>query len=110
MGQTLIGHLSNSIQTGLCVGQRCDAGAFGQRAQPVEPGRREPLPGAGVHRTGGIGRIVENLVTECHLVDRHQQIGVDSQADCAGQIRLGVDDRLGRELQGSQQRVQPASG
>ncbi len=110
MGQTLIGHLSNSIQSGLCVGQRCDAGALGQRPQPVEPGGRESLPGAGVHRTGGISRIVEDLVTECHLVDGYQQIGVDGQADRAGQVCLGIDDRLGCELQGSQQRVQPASG
>ncbi|SHT87189.1 Uncharacterised protein [Mycobacteroides abscessus subsp. abscessus] len=110
VGQAVICHLGDGVQAGLGVRQRGDTGVFGHRAQPVEPGHGEPLPGARVYGTGGVGRIVQHLVVLRHLVDGHQQVGVDGHADRACQLALGVNGGLGRELQRAQQRVQPAPG
>ena len=76
------------VQVGLRVRRRRDAHPMGQRAQPVQPGRRRGLPGAGMgRRDRGPSGFVGHDVAGGHRVDGHQQVRVDGQAQRARRRR-----------------------
>ena len=98
-------------QVGLGVGGGDHTHPACRSAQPVQPGRRGGLPGAGAGgRTESVGRFGHH-VAGGHRVDRDQQVGVHRQTQRAVHPGAGVDGPgAGGELRRSQQSVEAAAG
>ena len=98
-------------QVGLGVGGGDHAHPAGRSAQPIQPGRRGGLPGAGAGgRTESVGRLGHHVAVG-HCVDRDQQVGVHRETQGAVHAGAGVDGPgAGGELCRAQQGVEAAAG